>query len=160
MEDELYNKFTKRTKNHIKLVNKYAHKVGLQFPNHDGDKLTLLSNGYKYYSKPKEERTEEEQKALDDATLIHITTNPHHPESWTNDDLSGFTRKNFTPNGPIDATSMMEPYISELCADWCAVSEEMGNTPFEWFEKVNGKRWLFSEEQQKLILETLHKMWK
>ena len=97
---------------------------------------------------------------LDIATYIHITQAPHHPEYWTDTDLSGFTRQNPNPNGIIDARDMPVEYLEEMCADWCSCSEEFGtNTPFEWYQQVNGVRWLFSPEQQSFILETLRKMW-
>ena len=98
-------------------------------------------------------------KILDLATFIHVTNAPHHPEYWTETDLSGFTRGNFTPNGIVDATEMPEECLLEMLADWCSVGLEKGNTPFEWFDKVNGIRWLFDEYQQKFIKVTLEKMW-
>ena len=97
---------------------------------------------------------------LDIATYIHLTQAPHHPEYWTDTDLSGFTRQNCNPNGIIDARDMPEESLEEMCADWCACSEEFGtNTPFEWYKQVNGVRWLFSPEQQSYIIKTLKDMW-
>jgi hypothetical protein len=157
--DELKEKFIERTNRHIALVNKYAAKLGLSYPNHDASKLSVLLDGYAFFSKQEEERTEEENMILDIATYIHVTQAPHHPEYWTSTDLSGFTRKNFTPNGIVDATEMPDDALLELCMDWASMSEEFGNSPFEWFNKVNGTRWLFTSEQQKFILDTLEKIW-
>lgn len=157
--EELEEKFIKRTKEHIARVNKYAKKLGKSYPDHDASKLTTLLDVYKYFSKPREELTKEEDEALNLATLIHIKTTPHHPEYWTNTDLSGFTRINFTPNGIIDATQMPEEYLLEMVTDWCAMSEEFNNSPYDWFNKVNNVRWLFTPEQQKFILEAIHRCW-
>ena len=158
--DELKKVYLERTKKHIGLVNKYAAKIGKSYPNHDASKLSTLLEAYCFFSKPKEERTKEEDAVLDIATYIHITQAPHHPEYWTDTDLSGFTRQNPNPNGIIDARDMPVEYLEEMCADWCSCSEEFGtNTPFEWYQQVNGVRWLFSPEQQSFILETLRKMW-
>lgn len=151
--------FLNRTKYHIALVNKYAKLIGKSYPNHDSDKLDNLLYGYKYYSKPHKERTTEEQKSLDDATLIHILTQEHHPEHWTNDNLDGFTRKDYTPNGPIDSTNMPLEAITEMICDWFAVSEEKGtNTAREWFNMVNRTRWKFSLDQEKFILNLISKI--
>lgn len=149
--------FIKRTKQHINLVNKYAAKLGLNYADHDSSKLTLLLDNYCVFSKPNP--TQEEQAKLDKCTLFHIKNSTHHPEYWTSTDLTGFTRKNFTPNGPIDATKMPDEFIVEMCCDWCACSEEFDNTPFEWFNKVNQTRWIFNQHQQHFILYTLKQIW-
>ena len=156
---QIKEKFIERTKKHIELVNKYANKVGYEFPDHDASKLDLLLDAYCYYVVPKEERSEEEQLALDMATLLHIKNASHHPEYWTSTPLEGFTRQNYTPNGVIDATEMDNESIVQMVADWNAMSEEKGNSPMEWFNKVNGKRWLFTTEQQRLIRNLIKKMW-
>lgn len=142
---------------HINLVNKYAEKIGQSYPDHDSSKYKVLFPAY--CLTVKKDRTKEEQEALDMATLIHVKMASHHPEYWTKTSLEGFTRKNFTPNGVIDATDMPQESIDELCADWCAVGEVKGNTPFEWFERVNGTRWKFNAEQQMYIRLMLDKMW-
>jgi len=154
---DLADKFIERTEKHIGLVNDYGKKIGRSFPDHDSSKLTYLLDGYSFFSK--ENPTEKEGMYLDLVTYIHITEAPHHPEYWTDTNLDGFTRKNFTPNGIVEATKMPEEYLEEMCADWCAMSFEFGNTPFEWFNKVNDTRWLFSPDQQKFIRNTLRKMW-
>ena len=154
--------FLKRTHEHIDRVNKYAEKIGLSFPNHDKDKFTTLYNGYsKMGDWKRDDLTPEEQKEVDEATYIHVSTNQHHPEYWADpEEIEGFTRQNPNPHGMINAEKMTEDAMQEMCADWCSMSEEFKNTPFEWFEKVNGKRWKFTKEQQDFILGTLNKMWK
>lgn len=158
MTQQLKDKFIIMTKKHISLVNEYAAKIGKSYPNHDASKLDMLLNGYCYFYKPKEERTEEEQQALDLATLIHVRNSSHHPEYWTKTSIEGFTRDNFTPNGIIDATEMPDECLEEMVCDWCAVAEVRQNTVQWWFDQVNGKRWLFSEEQQNYIRELMEKL--
>lgn len=158
-DEELKQKYIERTQKHVDLVNYFGKKLGREFPNHDKSKFGELLEAYKFFSKPREELTKEEDDALNMATLIHITNSPHHPEYWTTTNLSGFTRKNYTPNGPIDATQMPNEYLEEMVADWCACSIEFHNTPMEWFNKVNGPRWIFTPEQQEFIRKTIEKAW-
>ena len=155
--DNLQDKFIERTKNHITLVNKYAKKLGKSFPLHDNDKLHELAPYYQYFSK--ENRSKMEEQLLDQATLKHITCNKHHPEYWTTTSLKGFTRKNPNPNGPIDATRMSREALEEMVCDWCACSEEFGNTPFEWFNKVKNTRWVFNNEQELFICSCITICW-
>lgn len=156
--DELRNTFIHRTKKHIALVHKYAKKIDREYPEHDNSKLTDLLDMYCYFSKPKEERTEDENALLDIGTYVHITQAPHHPEYWTTSNLIGFTRANPNPNGIIEVVDMPEEALLEMCCDWCATGDEKGNSGSEWFDLVNGVRWLFSEEQQEFIRETLKKL--
>ena len=153
--------FKDRTKMHIDLVNKYAHMLGIEFPDHDCDKFNPdVIGGYVYSICSKEQKdllTKEQIDAYNNATLLHITTNKHHPEYWNGSMITDFDRAN-PPQG-IDATSMSKIAMLEMCCDWCAMSEELGNTPFEWFDKVNGTRWLFSTEQIDFISSTLQMLW-
>lgn len=103
--------------------------------------------------------TEAEQKQIDLATFLHITKNEHHPEHWTSTDISGFGRFNTNPHGIIEAKAMPKDALIEMCCDWCAMSKEFGNSPFEWFAKVNGIRWQFTEAQEEIILSTLEELW-
>lgn len=155
--DELVAKFKERTLKHISLVNKYAEKIGKSFPEHDSSKLGDLLEPYSLFMK--EDKSTAEEELLDLATLIHIRNASHHPEFWTDTNLEGFKRKNPNPHGIIDATQMSNDALEEMCADWCSMSEEFKNSPMDWFNKVNGTRWLFSSEQQRFIRETLLKMW-
>ena len=161
MDDAITQQFIARTKKHIYSVNKYANKVGLSFPEHDSSKFTLLLPGYRYMVKPANDRTSQEEELLDMATYIHITQSSHHAEYWAKDknSIKGFTRANPNPHGVIDCTDMPQECLDEMCADWCATSEEHGNTPFEWFDQVNGVRWYFNQNQQMYIRLMLDKMW-
>lgn len=152
------SKFIENTNNHIKLVNEYAKKLGAYYPNHDKDKLSgMLFPGYALIVK--DSLTPNEEKTLDTVTYYHIKSNKHHPEYWSKTSLQGFTRKNPTPLGIVEATLMPTYAIDEMLCDWCAMSEVYNNTPYEWFDKVNGIRWYFTREQQQYIIGTLDKLW-
>lgn len=174
--EKYQEKFIERTQKHIDKVNEYAHKIGHTYPHHDYDKLQgelfepyslsqKYDQGYDTYSA----LTEEEKKAYDDATIKHITRNPHHPEYWLRDKhvLDDFTRDN--PPVNLDCTKMTNEALIEMCCDWCAMSEEFGNTPFEWMDKNVGYikyddydppvRWKFNNHQYDFIVETLKELW-
>lgn len=155
---DLEQQFIERTKKHINLVNEFAAKIGKSYPDHDASKLTTLFDGYKYFMIPREELTKEQEDAIDWVTLAHITNSPHHPEYWTNTNLSGFTRVNFCPNGPIDATEMPQEYLEEMICDWMSVATEMGNSIEDWYNKTVGTRWIFTKEQQDFMLATIEKL--
>ena len=150
-------KFEKSTKEHIEMVNRFARKLGLEFPEHDSDKLTTLFKGYSLMAK--EDRTAEEQRLVDTATYFHVTTQNHHPEKHSDADLTGFSRSNPIPNGPIDVSKMPEDAILEMLCDWCSMSVKFNNTPFEWFSAQKDSRWIFSKEQENFILDTLKTLW-
>lgn len=168
LEEDYKDEFLSRTRKHIELVNKYAMKIGKHFPLHDSDKLDELFDDYALMKKKEvfvgsnisdnpDGLTEEEQERLNNATLIHITTNQHHPEYWSRQKLNSFDR--FNPPLALDCTMMQEDALEEMCADWSAMSEEFGNTPFEWLEKTVPERWIFTDSQINYIKNTLHKMW-
>lgn len=155
---DLEQQFIERTKKHINLVNEFAAKIGKSYPDHDASKLTTLFDGYKYFMIPREELTKEQEDAIDWVTLAHITNSPHHPEYWTNTNLSGFTRVNYTPHGAIDATEMPQEYLEEMVCDWMSVATEMGNSIEDWYNKTVGTRWIFTKEQQDFMLATIEKL--
>ena len=155
---DLEQQFIERTKKHINLVNEFAAKIGKSYPDHDASKLTTLFDGYKYFMIPREELTKEQEDAIDWVTLAHITNSPHHPEYWTNTNLSGFTRINYTPHGAIDATEMPQEYLEEMICDWMSVATEMGNSIEDWYNKTVGTRWIFTKEQQDFMLATIEKL--
>lgn len=157
-KEDYQKKFDERTHAHIDRVNKYAKKINKEYPHHDEDKFNELYAGYSLMSK--ENVTEEEQKLIDDATYKHVLNNEHHCEHWCNpEDIKGFSRKNPTPHGCLDCSKMPEFALEEMCCDWCAMSEEFNNTPFEWYTKNKNTRWHFNDKQDKFILDTLHKLW-
>ena len=157
-KQEYQKKFDARTRAHIERVNKYAKKIDREYPNHDSDKFNELYDGYSLMSK--DNVTKEEQALIDDATFKHVRDNEHHCEHWVDEkDIEGFSRDNPTPHGCLDCSKMPESALEEMCCDWCAMSEEFNNTPFEWYEKNKDTRWHFNEKQDKFILDTLHKLW-
>lgn len=52
------------------------------------------------------------------AVQQHVTTNPHHPEYWSN-----------------GVDEMPRIYIAEMVADWGARSQEFGNDLREWIKQ-------------------------
>ena len=157
-KEDYKEKFDERTHAHIDRVNKYAKKINKEYPNHDNDKFNELYDGYSLMSK--ENVNEEEQALIDDATFRHVRDNEHHCEHWVDEkDIEGFSRNNPNPHGCLDCSKMPNEALEEMCCDWCAMSEEFNNTPFEWYEKNKDTRWHFNEEQDKFILDTLHKLW-
>ena len=143
--------FLERTRKHINLVRKYGTKIYLssrikfaELPDiisiHDESKFSkqelepykeltwkykCRNEGIPYKCSKKMER------AMKKATEHHITTNKHHPECWCNRtaDLINTKDRDKPPTKIIDATEMPTVYIAEMVADWCAVSEERGNSP-------------------------------
>jgi len=154
--DELAQKFIERTLKHIELVNYFGKKLGREYPDHDKSKLDLLLDGYKYLLK--ENRTQEEEDALNLATFIHIKNASHHPEYWTNTDLNGFTRNNYTPHGVIIATDMPNEALEEMVCDWKSTGLEKGNSVEDWFKQVNGTRWFFSGFQVRFIHDIIQRL--
>ena len=157
MEDYI-SEFKERTEQHIQRVNKYAHMLGENYPHHDEDKFGKLLDGYSLMHK--KDCNEEEQNRIDEATYLHVISNEHHPEYWCDpESVKGFTRKNPNPHGVFDCSKMPNSALKEMCCDWCAMSEEFGNSPFEWFKKVKDKRWHFEKKQCEFILDILSKLW-
>lgn len=99
---------------------------------------------------------------MNQATHHHITTNSHHPEYHSPDqqDLLNRDDRDKPPEKMVDATSMPDLDIMEMCADWSAMSAERGtNTPQEWAKSNVNVRWKFTEEQEELIYKTLDSIW-
>lgn len=97
---------------------------------------------------------ESSKKKIQTTVIHHVLNSPHHPEYWladkntyrqqieNNEDKSTFA---------LDVSNMPPNQIAEMVCDWMAMGSEFGNTAKDWFDKNNGKRWLFSVEQQQLI---------
>ena len=157
-----------RTNRHIARVIKYGNKIGQDYSEHDKDKLNELFDAYALMMKKDQFGgsdikdnmagvTPEEEKKIDNATLIHVTTNRHHPEYWADEEIKEFSRAN--PQMGLHCQNMPYDAIDEMLCDWCAMSEEFGNTPQEWMEKVIPTRWIFSEEQVKYMQDKLDELW-
>ena len=156
---EMREYFDRRMKKHIDYVNYFAKKVSLHFPNHDSDKflqenldIQTKFSWSRFINKP---LSYEDTKELNKVTLIHITTQPHHPEYWIEDKskLDKFSR--FNPVMNLDCSKMSNIAIYEMCCDWCAVAKELYNSPITWADKTVNKRWMFSEFQVDMIYDVL-----
>lgn len=183
--DEMRKHFDERTDMHINLVQKYCKKIADIFGDdfegiiergkeHDASKkkepelepYIFLTWDYKLKREGNEngaEFSQEIEDIMNEATNLHVQTNNHHPEfHCPKKKRNMINRKNRDgiPEEMIDATKMPILDIGELCADWCAMSEEKGtNTPQEWADMNIDKRWKFKDEQKKMIYEILNKIW-
>ena len=179
---EMRDYYYKRTARHINLVRKYCNRIYNEIPenfeiwlrgdNHDESKYLepeidpyiIITWDYKCKDDGIEFKISDSVKEqMNKATLYHIINNSHHPEYYE-DPLTVSVNKDNRDSPElkkiIDAIKMPKLDILEMCADWCSMSEEKGNTPIEWAEKVIGKRYKFSDEQIKLIYETIEKIWR
>jgi hypothetical protein len=175
--------YYKRTNNHINLVKKYCNKIYEYDKNkfedlinisQDHDKLKLqepelspyIIITWDYYCNDNKipfNIPENIKKQLGKATEHHVINSKHHPEYWQDrkENILDIDSRDGTtiPNVIIDGTKMPDVYIGEMCADWMAMSEERGNSPQEWADKVINKRWKFTDDQIKLIYELLNNIW-
>jgi hypothetical protein len=172
--DEKEKVFKDYLEDHIKRVKENVKKLVKVFPqysealknveSHDilkwqePEKTPYVNLTYKKVQKIKEPLTQDEKEAL----FHHIKHSKHHPEYWDenfeklNEEV--FDSENLTQQ--IDASNMPDEYLLEMVADWKATADIMGNTARSWFEKQNGKRWIFTPHQVNLInkfLEVLEK---
>ena len=92
--------------------------------------------------------------AIRSATLHHITTNKHHPEAHADSVQSG-PRDSGEATVPLDLPNMDVISMAEMCADWAAMSEELGTDLVEWATKNIGSRWQFTSGQRRLIYKFL-----
>jgi len=178
---EMERFFIEKILKHQRLVDKYckriisyrifpASEVGgllLRAALHDSSKLkepervayTYISWRYKKESEGKTFVIPEEINHRS-ATLHHVMTNSHHPEHHQNrTDILIYDNRDSLPQEMVDAREMPLIDILEMCADWCAMSEEVGGNPVDWARENICKRWLFTAEQQKWIYKTLEEIW-
>jgi hypothetical protein len=177
---EMSDHFYKRTKFHIDLVKKYCERISNEFEgsdeilergeNHDLSKFeeeelipyVYLTWRYKCKDEGVEFVTSEElEEAIHKATEHHVLNNRHHPEfhSSRKEEIINREDRDAPPKEIIDATSMSALDIAELVADWCAMSEERGNTPKDWANKNIDVRWKFDETQQAFIYDLIDAIW-
>lgn len=170
MKDTLIDKmkrfFDERTNYHISLVNKYANRLVGKYPKYNELLLFAQSHDESKFNYPeyipyvhltwryKCLRDKENYKIpndikVRDAINFHRNTNRHHPEYWAWGDEDEI----------VNAVLMPNISIAEMVCDWCAVSEEKGNTPKEWADANIGVKWNFSEEQKKLIYDFIDVVW-
>ena len=151
--------FQKRMKTHIDRVNYFAKKLTLSFQEHDADKFLPenvdIQTKFSWSCFINRSLDGKEAEELDRVTLIHITTQQHHPEYWVEDKslLEGFTRH--IPTMGLDCSKMSNVAIYEMCCDWCAMAKQFHSHPKNWADKTVNKRWMFTDEQVTLIYDTL-----
>ena len=156
---EMRDHFQKRMKIHIDRVNYFAKKLTLSFPEHDADKFLPenvdIQTKFSWSCFINRSLDGKEAEELDRVTLIHITTQQHHPEYWVEDKsiLEGFTRH--IPTMGLDCSKMSNVAIYEMCCDWCAMAKQFHSHPKNWADKTVNKRWMFTDEQVTLIYDTL-----
>lgn len=162
--NEMREDFKKRTNKHITLVRCYGAMLGKDYSKHDVSKYREdMVDGYslvQYYKNNKEVKSDtEDQKKMDEVTLWHVINEKHHPEYWIKDkeQLKNFGRDNPATN--LDVSEMPNDAIEEMVCDWCAMSQELGTSPHEWFDKNVGSRWLFTDEQESYIGLLLDQLW-
>lgn len=83
------------------------------------------------------------QEKVNQATEHHVTVNRHHPEFH---------------NSPEDMNSID---VVEMVCDWTAMAQELGEpdgSARSWADKTVGKKWVFSDEQVKLIYSTIEQL--
>ncbi len=100
------------------------------------------------------------QDQAHEATVHHVLNNKHHPEYWsgqTENIISKEDRDGISTQ--IDGTKMPLIYIAEMVADWFSVSVERGTEPRDWADKNVNKRWMFTDEQVKLIYDIIERVW-
>lgn len=172
--------FDKRTALHIGLIQKYCNMLSKIVGDpelvergkiHDQSKYQdpeiqpyiLISWKYKCQDDGTEFKVPEDTETkLSQATNHHVTSNRHHPEYHSDRkvDLINREDRDKPPAKIVDATSMSDLDISEMVADWCAMSEEKGNSPREWADKNVNIRWKFTSHQTELIYTLINKAWK
>lgn len=177
--DEMNDWFDNRTAKHISLVQKYGNKIaqldgfeklGDQVKKHDQSKFEdpektpyiFVSWQYKCKDDGVEYNPPENIKdQMNKATEHHVKSNSHHPEYYSPQEVDLINRedRDSRSNEIIDATKMSFLDIAEMVADWCAMSEEKGNTPKEWADKNVNKRWKFTDDQTNLIYDLIEKVW-
>jgi hypothetical protein len=175
--------FFKKTDQHIALVEKYIHKI-LKTNLLNEKQKNLLKKASLLHDKSKFFQPElkpyicitwvhklksegkgldfslEIQEKLNKAIEHHIKNNKHHPEYWSGEteNLINFKDRDKSDR-LIHCEKMPLLYIAEMCADWCARSEEKENSPFDWANETINKRWGFSSEQVTFIYEILNSIW-
>lgn len=184
--DEMSDWFWERTHKHMQLVQKYCHKLEQKMEHVGGETFTGLYHRslqhdqsklrepeytpYVYttwWYKMKDTDTpytipEEIKTGCHEATVHHVRHNRHHPEFFGGWDRAAkiINKDNRDEKAePVIAVDMEPLDIAEMCADWCAVSTERGNSPLDWAEDNVNKRWLFSDKQTVMIYGILHLLW-
>lgn len=172
--------YVERTKRHIALVQKYCGRIAKEFPDikgivgrgkiHDASKFKAPEMGpyiwltWRY--KCEADGTDPEIpdgmiSKINKVTKHHIWNNAHHPESHQKKPVGLLAKgdRDGTPSKIISAVNMSDLDIAEMVADWCAMSEELGNSPKTWADKDIGNRHKFTTGQTALIYKLISGVW-
>lgn len=168
---DIFRLYLERTKKHIETVRMFgmracqclkdderlADNLELLVDCHDEDKLNdaLFMAHYAPYVVKRycgtglegrfELKPEYVERWNEEYVVTHCLANGHHPECW--DRSYGYGEN----HPPYDATAMTTEYLAEMVCDWCAVGLEQGNSAMDWFRKVNGERFIFTDFQKSFI---------
>lgn len=166
--DEMKKHFQKRTVRHIDRVRELAEKWGKVLPelifvsDHDASKFLepeytpYVAITWRYRCKRLNEPflLDLPDSVVTEATFYHVTNNPHHPEYWDPKvTKSSINQANRDAPGkkPVNAQRMPPEAVAEMVLDWKAVSEEKGTDVWEWFKDNVPRRWIFTNDQMRLI---------
>ncbi|MCK9558104.1 MAG: DUF5662 family protein [Candidatus Cloacimonetes bacterium] len=89
--------------------------------------------------------------AINRATMHHVTTNKHHPECHSPNPSLNANNRDAAPDRIVIATDMDVLSLAEMCADWAAMSEELGTDLVKWAYDNVGIRWRFNAMQKQRI---------
>ena len=156
---EMFDYFELRTTKHIELVQKNLRifidlyplalkKIMRLSKDHDLSKFSekefVPYVWLTWIKKPGNEDFQYDKEKIDamtkDAWKSHIKSNSHHPEHHK------------------DINSMTFFDIIEMICDWEAMSEELGGTTREWYNKNVPSRWKFDKVNQIVIENLIHQL--
>lgn len=179
---KMVDHYWRRTENHITLVKKYAdlifkldparfRQLSIRVLSHDATKFEepeyepYIWLTWRYKCKDDGVKFEcPEGIRIEEATLHHVRSNRHHPElhddTTPEDEMINSKDRDANPDHIVDGTDMDDVDIAEMVSDWCAMSEERGNSPRDWADKTVNKWWKFDKKQKQLIYELIDAVWK
>ena len=171
ISNEMIKHHTERTKSHIDKVVRHAATIERKFKKHKGIKEKSLKHDCSKFEAPElnpyillswKHKCKKEKcpckfnpiqlEAMKKASLHHITKNDHHPEAH----MKVRDVKAYDGTIPLDATNMPSISLVEMCADFLAMSEELGTDARDWADKVVGNKYKFTKEQVSDIYEILN----
>lgn len=152
---EMKDAFNKRTTEHIGRVQKFGNIIaekfypvyGKEFSNnliaaceqHDASKFSaderagqaLICYHYANNLRP----SEDDMVIMNDAWMHHKSVNDHHPEFFE------------------DIHEMPLLALAHMAADWAAMTDELGGSLLEWYDKTVPAKYDFAYEQVKPLYE-------
>jgi hypothetical protein len=139
--------------------------IRYQYPWHDFNKfedplvIPYVHLSWKYH-KPSYQYPKGVKEQITKASLLHVLSNPHHPEFWDKKNAEINESNRDKPSGSkVFAYTMDEKSLCELVADWSAVGFEKNRKgPRDWADKNIGVRWEFSKQQKDLIYQAIEQV--